>query len=61
MEWAWTSADNEADRQAQLAASRIAADSSNQSAKIKGEYETSAAVGGFIGDVIKLGLTGKIF
>jgi len=61
MEWAWTSADNEADRQAQLAAARIAAESSSNAAKIKGEYETSAAVGGFIGDVIKLGLTGKLF
>ena len=61
MEWAWTTADNEADRQAQLAAARISAEASSNAAKIKGEYETSAAVGGFIGDVIKIGLTGGKF
>ena len=60
MEWAWTSSDNEADRQAQLAAARIAAEGASQAAKIKGDYEASAAIGGFIGDVLKLGLTGKI-
>jgi len=61
MEWAWTTADNEADRQAQLAAARISAEASSEAAKIKGEYEASAAIGGFIGDVLKLGLTGKLF
>jgi len=60
MEWAWTSSDNEADRQAQLAAARIAAEGASQAAKIKGDYQASAAIGGFIGDVLKLGLTGKI-
>jgi len=60
MEWAWTSSDNEADRQAQLAAARIASEGAAQAAKIKGDYEASAAIGGFIGDVLKLGLTGKI-
>ena len=58
MEWAWTTSDNEADRQASLAAAQIAADGSANAARIKGDYESSSAVGGFIGDVLKIGLTG---
>ncbi len=61
MEWAWTTADNEADRQASLAAAQIAADGSANAARIKGDYESSAAIGGFIGDVLKIGLTGGKF
>jgi len=61
MEWAWTTSDNEADRQASLAAAQIAADGSANAARIKGDYESSAAIGGFIGDVLKIGLTGGKF
>ncbi len=61
MEWAWTTSDNEADRQASLAAAQIAADGSANAARIKGDYESSSAIGGFIGDVLKIGLTGGKF
>jgi hypothetical protein len=56
MEWAWTSADNEAERQAKLAVAHINAQAGKDAAKIKGDYESSQAVGGFITDVLKIGL-----
>lgn len=56
MEWAWTTADNEADRQAQLAIAQMNADTQKDIAKFKGDYESSQAIGGFVGDVLKMGL-----
>jgi hypothetical protein len=56
MEWAWTTADNEADRQAQLAIAQMNADTQKNIAKFKGDYESSQAIGGFVGDVLKMGL-----
>ena len=56
MEWAWTTGDNEAERQAKLAVAHINAQAGVDVAKIKGDYESSQAVGGFITDVLKIGL-----
>jgi hypothetical protein len=47
MEWAWTTADNEADRQSSLAIAQMQADSAIDVAKLKGDYESSQAVVGF--------------
>ena len=57
MEWAWTTAENEAQRAAQIAVAHINADADKDVQKIKGDYESSAAVGGFVTDVLKIGLT----
>lgn len=56
MEWAWTTADNEADRQANLAVASINADAQRDVAKFKADYESSNAVGGFITDILSTGL-----
>lgn len=56
MEWAWTTADNEADRQSSLAIAQMQADSAIDVAKLKGDYESSQAVGGFVTDILKIGL-----
>jgi hypothetical protein len=56
MEWAWETADNEADRQANLAIAQMQADNNLEVAKFKGDYESSQAVGGFVTDVLKIGL-----
>ena len=56
MEWAWTTADNEADRQAALAQAMISADAQRDVAKFKADYESSNAVGGFITDILSTGL-----
>jgi len=56
MEWAWDTADNEADRQANLAIAQMQADNNLEVAKFKGDYESSQAVGGFVTDVLKIGL-----
>ena len=58
MEWAWTTADNEAERQKDLAVAQISASAATEAARIKGDYEASAAIGGFVTDVLKIGLTG---
>jgi len=56
MEWAWTTAENEAQRAMQIAVAHINADASKDVQKIKGDYESSAAVGGFVTDILKIGL-----
>ena len=56
MEFAWTTADNEADRQARLAVAQMQADNNIDVAKLKGDYESSQAVGGFVTDILKIGL-----
>lgn len=56
MEWAWNTAENEAQRAMQLAVAHINADASKDIQKIKGDYESSAAVGGFVTDILKIGL-----
>jgi hypothetical protein len=57
MEFAWTTADNEADRQARLAVAQMQADNNIDVAKLKGDYESSQAVGGFVTDILKIGLS----
>jgi hypothetical protein len=57
MEWAWESSDNELDRQVQLAVAKLQADSNANLADIKKDYESSKSVGGFVTDVLKLGVT----
>ena len=56
MEWAWTTADNEADRQSALAVASINADAQRDVAKFKADYESSNAVGGFVTDILTTGL-----
>ena len=56
MEWAWTTGDNEAERQAKLAVAHINAQAAADVQKIKGDYESSNAVGGFVTDVLSIGL-----
>mgnify|MGYP005991131711 CR=1 FL=1 len=61
MEWAWTTADNEADRQSALAVAAINADAQRDVAKFKADYESSNAVGGFVTDILTTGLMPKGF
>ena len=56
MEGAWTSADNEADRHANLAIAKINADSAADLQKLKNDYQSSASVGGFMTDLFKVGV-----
>ena len=53
MEFAWTAADNAADRQNKLAAAKISADSSMDIQKLAGKQEASSAMGGFAMDIFK--------
>ena len=53
MEWAWTSADNAAERQNKLATAKITADSSMDIAKLTGKQQASSAMGGFAMDLFK--------
>jgi len=58
MEWAWTTAENEQDRQMNIAVATINADADRDTQKIKGDYEAAAGLGGFAMDLVKFGLTG---
>ena len=53
MEWAWTSADNAAERQNALATAKISADSSMDIQKLQGKQNASSAMGGFAVDLFK--------
>jgi hypothetical protein len=53
MEWAWTSADNAADRLNQLSVAKISADSSMDVQKLKNSADSSTALGGFAVDLFK--------
>ena len=53
MEWAWTSADNAQDRMNKLAIAKLTADSDVDVQNIKGNQESSAALGGFAMDLFK--------
>ena len=57
MEYAWTTADNEADRHNKLAVAKIQADSAANLEKIRGDYQASASVGGFMTDLFKTGVS----
>ena len=56
MEWAWTSADNEAERPAKLAIAKINADSSANIQELKNDYQSSASVGSFMTDLFTTGV-----
>jgi len=53
MEWAWTSADNAADRMNQLAVAKISADSDINVQSMKNSADSSRALGGFAMDLFK--------
>ena len=53
MEWAWTTGDNEAERQKDLTVATINAEKLAEAERLKGDYAASAAMGGFAMDIIK--------
>jgi hypothetical protein len=52
MEWAWTSAENERGRISNQAIAQLQADTSISIAEFKADAESSAGIGGFIGDLL---------
>ena len=52
MEWAWTSAENERGRISNQAIAQLQADTSKTIAEFKADAESSAGIGGFIGDLL---------
>ena len=52
MEWAWTSSDNERDRQNAITLSHLAADQSRTQAEMEADLASSNAMGDFVGQVI---------
>ena len=60
MEWAWTSSDNERDRQNAITLSHLAADKTRSQAQMEADLKSSNAMGDFVGQLI-LGSVGKIF
>ena len=52
MEWAWTSSDNERDRQNAITLSHLAADQSRTQAEMEADLAASNAMGDFVGQVI---------
>jgi hypothetical protein len=53
MEWAWTTADNEAERQKDITVATINAERLSEAERLKADYNASAAMGGFAMDIIK--------
>jgi hypothetical protein len=53
MEWAWTTGDNEAQRQKDITVATINAEKLAEAERLKGDYNASAAMGGFAMDIIK--------
>ncbi len=52
MEWAWTSAENERGRISAQAIEQLRADTEFDVAKFKADAQSSAGIGGFIGDLL---------
>jgi hypothetical protein len=52
MEWAWTSAENERGRISNQAIAQLQSDTSISIAEFKADAESSAGIGGFIGDLL---------
>jgi hypothetical protein len=52
MEWAWTSAENERQRDTSVAIAKIGADASKYAAEVKEDAADSAAWGGFVFDLV---------
>ena len=53
MEWAWTTGDNEAERQKDITVATINAEKLAEAERLKGDYNSSAAMGEFAMDIIK--------
>jgi hypothetical protein len=53
MEWAWTTGDNEAERQKDITVATINAEKLKDAEKLKNDYNSSAAMGEFAMDIIK--------
>jgi len=60
MEWAWTSSDNERDRQNAVTLSHLAAGKARTTAKYQADAASSSAVGDFVGKLL-LQYTGSLF
>tara|TARA_R110000803_G_scaffold65952_2_gene127221 strand:- start:24 stop:260 length:237 start_codon:yes stop_codon:yes gene_type:complete len=60
MEWAWTSSDNERDRQNAITLSHLAANKTRSQTQMEADLKSSNAMGDFVGQLI-LGSVGKIF
>jgi len=52
MEWAWTSADNERDRQNAVTLSHLAAGKARSTAQYQADAASSSAVGDFVGKLL---------
>ena len=57
MHWAWTSAENERSRLQELAVTQMQVDANKDLAKIKQDYQSSAAFGGLIGNLLTTDLS----
>ena len=60
MEWAWTSAENERGRISAQAIAQLQADTSMSIAEFKADAESSAGIGGFIGDLLTSDLSSTV-
>ena len=60
MEWAWTSAENERGRISNQAIAQLQADTSMSIAEFKADAESSAGIGGFIGDLLTSDLSSTV-
>ena len=60
MEWAWTSSDNERDRQNAVTLSNLAAGNARSTAEYQADVQSSGAIGDFVSK-LALGYAGKAF
>ena len=60
MEWAWTSSDNERDRQNAVTLSNLAAGNARSTAEYQADVASSSAIGDFVSK-LALGYAGKVF
>jgi len=60
MEWAWTSAENERGRISNQAIAQLQSDTSISIAEFKADAESSAGIGGFIGDLLTSDLSSTV-
>ena len=58
MEWAWTSSDNESERVKDITVAQLNASTEKEMVDMRADNESSASVGGFLYDLVKIGLTG---
>jgi len=60
MEWAWTSSDNERDRQNAVTLSHLAAGQARSTAEYQADVQSSSSIGDFVSK-LALGYAGKVF